>query len=133
MNKHTRALLITIVLCRIVIGYQVMPATFRVTSYWPPLGGDNCSWFQNGKCLSRMANGEQWEAWTNRAAACPKELFEASALVCVQGKCWPCKDRGGKIYKQYNGIYRVDLMVRKLLFHYEGGIIKIPICKEGEP
>jgi hypothetical protein len=68
----------------------------KISHYWPPLGGTNCSEFVNGVCVSRMSSGEPWEKWVNQAVACPLKYSFGTKFV-VLGKTYTCLDRGGAI------------------------------------
>lgn len=80
----------------------------RVSHYWPPLGGPNCARFVGGRCVSRMASGEPWQAWTDQAAACVPE-WPFGTRFRLYGQEWVCLDRGGKI-KTMAGVPWVDLL-----------------------
>ena len=92
--------------------------TVRVSHYWPPLGGPNCSRFVNGRCVSRMASGERWEDWAYRpwsepgAAACPPE-WPFGTRFRLAGREWVCLDRGGRI-RYEGGVPWVDLLLPAL-------------------
>ncbi len=68
----------------------------KISHYWPPLGGPNCSNFRNGKCLSHMASGKKWQDWVDRAVACPSS-YPFGTKVYAFDQEWVCMDRGGKI------------------------------------
>lgn len=91
--------------------------TVKVSHYWPDLGGLNCYNFVNGKCISRMANGEKWENHVDEAIACPKEL-KFGTKIKVLGKVWTCKDRGSMITKTESGAYWIDMLTPKAVVPY---------------
>lgn len=68
----------------------------KVSYYWPPLGGTNCSQFVNGECISRMASGEPWQEWVDKAIACAPQ-YPFGTIFVIEGRVWICKDRGGAI------------------------------------
>ena len=88
----------------------------RVSHYNPALGGVNCFSFVNGKCVSRMANGQRWQQWMGRAAACVPE-WPFGTVVVVGGRAWICKDRGGKV-KTVRGIPWIDMLSEVALYPY---------------
>ena len=68
----------------------------KISHYNPALGGVNCLSFIDGECVSRMANGERWQDWMDKAIACPVEIpFETK--IMIGDEVWICKDRGGAI------------------------------------
>jgi hypothetical protein len=68
----------------------------KISHYWPPLGGPNCSVFVGGQCVARMASGEPWQKWVGKACACPSKYAFGTKWV-VLGKTYTCMDRGGAI------------------------------------
>lgn len=80
--------------------------TVKVSHYWPDLGGVNCYTFKNGKCISKLANGEKWEKNVGYAIACPPEL-KFGTRIRILDRVWTCKDRGSKI-TMVDGKYWVD-------------------------
>jgi len=88
----------------------------KVSHYWPDLGGVNCLTFKNGHCVSRMANGQEWEEGIDNAIACPKEL-KLGTKIKVLGKVWTCKDRGSKITKDGDA-YWIDMLTRQTVIAY---------------
>ena len=88
----------------------------RISHYWPPLGGPNCSAFVNGECVSKMASGKRWQDWVDKACACPPE-WSFGTTVTFNGATWTCMDRGGKI-KYVDGIPWVDLLQEKASYPY---------------
>lgn len=91
--------------------------TVKVSHYWPDLGGLNCYNFVNGKCISKMANGQKWENHVDEAIACPKEL-KFGTKIKVLGKVWTCKDRGSMITKTESGAYWIDMLTPKAVVPY---------------
>ena len=83
----------------------------RLSRYWPPLGGVNCSRFVGGECLSHMASGERWQDWIGRAAACPREWPFWTEIILPGGELFVCLDRGGAIGLGADGIAWVDLLL----------------------
>ena len=88
----------------------------KVSHYWPDLGGVNCLTFRNGHCVSKMANGQNWEEGIDNAIACPKEL-KLGTRIKILGRIWTCKDRGGKITYDGNA-YWVDMLTRQTVVAY---------------
>ena len=93
------------------------PGVVRVSHYWPPWGGSNCSWFVGGVCRSRTASGERWEDWTEQGAACPRVWLE-KVEVYARGTWWLCVDTGGGIVVGADGISWVDFMTEMPLQDY---------------
>lgn len=85
--------------------------TAKVSHYWPPLGGYNCSKFTAGKCVARMASGLRWQDWVDRAVACPAEL-PFGTKVYAFGQEWICQDRGGMIVRE-GSVYWFDFLTEK--------------------
>ena len=88
----------------------------KVSHYWPDLGGVNCFNFKNGKCVSRMADGEKWQSQVGLAIACPKEL-PFGTRIRIGDRIWTCKDRGSAIVKVDN-TYWVDQLTPEALYPY---------------
>lgn len=80
--------------------YPPETVQIKYSRYWPPLGGTNCSNFVNGECISRMASGERWQDWVNKAVACPS-IWPFGTKVILTNQEWICLDRGGKIILPY--------------------------------
>lgn len=103
--------------------------TVKVSHYSPALGGVNCATFKDGRCVSKLANGEDWEKYidTKSVIACPKEL-KLGTKIKILGRIWTCKDRGGMIKKTETGAYWVDQLTRDTVIPYgyevEAQIIK---------
>lgn len=89
----------------------------RVSHYWPPLGGTNCSQFRNGRCVSRTASGKRWEDFVGSGAACVKEWPFGTRFKLPDGSEWECVDRGGDI-RTINGIPWVDLLTPNAIYPY---------------
>ncbi|MBI5954434.1 MAG: hypothetical protein HY865_22485 [Chloroflexi bacterium] len=100
----------------------------KVSNYWPEYGGINCLTFKDGKCVSKMANGETWESGVNTAIACPKEL-KLGTQINILGKVWTCKDRGSMIVKTKDDEYWVDMLTKKPVVNY-GKVVTGEIVKE---
>lgn len=83
----------------------------KISHYSPSLGGVNCGHFVNGKCVSRLANGESWEKYINTKSviACPPEL-KLGTQIKILGRVWTCRDRGGKITTTATGAYWIDML-----------------------
>lgn len=88
----------------------------RVSHYWPPLGPPNCGEFTNQVCVSRMASGEPWEDWVDKAIACPLE-WEFGTRLVIAGRDWVCMDHGGAIVIQ-DSIAWVDMLTPEALYAY---------------
>lgn len=86
--------------------------SIRISRYDPNLGGVNCyQWsYQEQRCLSRTASGEDWENKYGEIAACPRE-WPFGTIFELDGTFWRCSDRGGKIVKNHDGTYWVDLLL----------------------
>jgi hypothetical protein len=100
--------------------------TVKVSHYWPDLGGVNCLTFKNGHCVSKMANGVEWEKGIDKSIACPKEL-KLGTQIKILGRVWTCHDRGSMIVKA-DGKYWVDMLTEKAIVPY-GEEIKAEILK----
>lgn len=85
------------------------PFTAKYSHYWPPLGGTNCSNFQNGECVSRMASGKRWQDYVGVGCACPIE-WPFGTIVRQGDSEWVCLDRGGKITYDDQGIPYIDFL-----------------------
>jgi len=101
----------------------------KISWYWPPLGGPNCSHFVNGTCMSRMASGLPWQDYVNIAAACPSNWAFGTKFV-VQGKEWTCLDRGGKILEEPDGTIWLDLLTPSAIVNY-GTVMDVGIIPTG--
>lgn len=103
----------------------------KVSHYSPALGGVNCGHFVDGKCVSHLANGEEWEKYIDKknTIACPPEL-KFGTKIKILGRTWVCRDRGSKITKTESGAYWVDQLVEDTVIPYgyevEAQIIHIP-------
>lgn len=92
--------------------------TVKVSHYWPDLGGVNCLTFKNGKCISKMANGETWQSAVGKnAIACPREL-KFGTKIKILGEVYTCKDRGSAIVKTENDEYWVDMLQEEAIVPY---------------
>jgi len=89
----------------------------KISWYYPPLGGPNCSHFVNGVCMSRMASGLPWEDYVNIATACPSSYPFGTKFI-VQGREWVCLDRGGKIVQEQDGTIWLDLLSPSAIVSY---------------
>jgi len=69
----------------------------RLSHYWPPLGGTNCSRYVGGQCISKMASGEAWQDWVGKAVACPIGYPFWTKIILPGGEEFYCLDRGGGI------------------------------------
>lgn len=110
----------------------------RISYYDPNLGGINCYHDPvTGVCAGLMANGQHFNSWYNRGAACPpdRDIFGreypqwkfGSKFRLPDGSVWTCTDRGGKIQYE-DGVAWVDL----LMDHppsYVGQIVKAEFIK----
>lgn len=79
----------------------------RWSHYWPPALGPNCAHAVNGRCVSRTASGDPWQAWVRKGCACPAHYL--GAVFVIDGRSWTCVDTGGKVIEK-DGIPWVDLM-----------------------
>lgn len=98
----------------------------RISHYWPPLGGPNCSRFVSGQCISRMASGKPWQDYIDRACACPPE-YPFGTVFVVDGQEWTCLDRGGKV-KTVDGIPWLDLLTERAPVPY-GTILQVEVMR----
>jgi hypothetical protein len=69
--------------------------------YDPTIGGINCADFQNGQCLSKMANGLDWRSYYGKALACPSWIplgtkLRVTDFPPINGE-WVCMDRGSAL------------------------------------
>lgn len=87
--------------------YEVERA--KISHYWPPLGGPNCSNFVDGECVSHMASGLRWQDYVDTAVACPAE-YPFGTRFLVFGKLWTCLDRGGAIIRTNDNSVWLDLL-----------------------
>lgn len=94
--------------------------TIKYSWYWPPLCGKNCAKCVDGKCVSRMANGERWQDFIGYAVACPPE-WPFGTRVTLDGKTWVCKDRGGMIVGNW-----VDFLTETPAYVY-GTLVKVRV------
>lgn len=99
----------------------------RISHYWPPLGGVNCSRFIDGVCLSKMSSGQRWQSWIDRGCACPKEYPFGTRFKLPDGSTWTCEDRGSAIVNQA-GIIWLDLLQQKASYRY-GSIQIVEVLK----
>ena len=97
----------------------------KVSRYWPPLGGINCAFDRDGKCLSRMASLLPWQNWVYKATACVPE-WPFGTLVIIDGRTWICLDRGGRIVYD-KGVPWVDLLTDENLPYNYGEIVPAQI------
>jgi hypothetical protein len=81
-------------LCRGLV-FLALILTVRYSHYWPPYGGVNTS-RPDAPHLARLANGDRWQPWGGRGAACPDWLDLGTQFVAF-GSTWTCVDRGGKV------------------------------------
>lgn len=100
----------------------------RVSHYWPPLGGPNCSRFVGGQCVSATASGEPWPAWVGRGAACVPEWPFGTTFTLPGGETFTCVDRGGAIRTGADGLPWVDLLVEVPPVHY-GDVVTVRVVK----
>lgn len=92
--------------------------TVKVSHYWPDLGGVNCLTFVDGKCISKMANGQTWQSGVDKGTiACPKEL-PFNTKIKILGKVYTCRDRGSAIVKTKDGAYWVDMLQKEAIVPY---------------
>jgi len=65
-----------------------------------------------------MTNGEAWEDWVDIAVACPPEWpFETQ--VVIDGRTWICKDQGGAIIYEEDGIPWIDMLTEYALYPHK--------------
>ena len=101
----------------------------KISHYWPPKGGMNCSNFVDGECVSKMANSEPWQEWVGVGIACPQEL-DFGTKIKIGERVWECKDRGSRITKE-GDIYWVDMLTPYSLYDY-GEVVVGEIVEGGE-
>ncbi|MDP6769076.1 MAG: hypothetical protein QF704_00085 [Anaerolineales bacterium] len=92
----------------------------RVSNYYPPAGGANCSDFRDNYCQSRMASGARWEDYLWRqpgAAACISDWEFGTTFTLPDGSQWICLDRGGSI-NAITGPPWVDLLEQHPRYDY---------------
>ena len=119
-NRQIMRYTLIIIVALLSMGMRTEPESWphlkrvivRISIYSPWLGGDNCSWFVNGKCTARMASGLHWEPFVGKACACPKE-FPFGTVFYITNERWTCLDRGGLIYTERDGTIRLDLLTAK--------------------
>ena len=98
----------------------------RISHYYPGWGGPNCFNFVNGRCISRMASGKNWEKYIDQACACPAEFAFGTQFV-VMGKTWTCLDRGGAIVREGNKIW-LDLLTKEKVVPH-GEVLKVEVLR----
>lgn len=103
----------------------------KISHYWPPLGGTNCSDFQNGVCVAKTSSGDSWESWVDKGLACPSKYPFGTKFI-VQGKTWTCVDRGGAIVETTDGKIWLDLLTQKPPVSF-GEVLEVTIVYTGKP
>ncbi len=98
----------------------------RISHYYPGWGGPNCSNFVDGRCISRMASGKNWEKYVDKACACPVEYPFGTRFV-VLGREWVCLDRGGAIVREGNKIW-LDLLTKEKIVPH-GDVVKVEVIR----
>jgi hypothetical protein len=91
----------------------------KISHYYPPLLGPNCSVVVNGICVSKMSSGQPWQNWLDKAVACPSE-YAFGTIFVIDGKAWICMDRGGAIVSQntvVNGTFQKVIWLDLLTEH----------------
>ena len=81
----------------------------KFSYYWPAFGGINCRDDQSPERCLFTANGDRVEQWIGRGAACPDSLAFGTK-VYFSGYVFECVDRGGKIVKEGDNTYWIDVM-----------------------
>lgn len=91
----------------------------KISHYNPYLGGVNCANFVNGKCISKMANGEDWIKYfgQNNTIACPVQLPFGTQIE-LDGNIYTCRDRGGKIILTNSNEYWIDILAENVPYKY---------------
>lgn len=106
----------TVIVEKQVPVYMVVTATpqptlkGRYSWYYPPLGGINCDRNADGteEC-DFLANGDRWQNWYERGAACPGEWPLGTRFKIIElGLELTCVDRGGAIVKDVDGYFWID-------------------------
>jgi hypothetical protein len=87
--------------------------TGKMSRYWPPLGGPNCSKFNytTNTCESMTSSGEDWKLWEGCSTACPAG-YEWTLWELPGGELFLCIDRGGKIVTTGTGAQWLDLLLK---------------------
>ena len=106
---------------------QVGEIKAKISHYWPPLGGVNCSRFIAGECVAKMASGLRWQDWINKACACPIEYPFGTRFKLANGSIWECQDRGGAIVTA-GGVPWLDLLQQKASYSF-GSIQNVEVLK----
>lgn len=90
----------------------------KVSHYDPSLGGLNCLTFVDGKCVSKLANGESWEDnFKKDVIACPRE-WKFGTKIKIYERIYTCKDRGSRIIKTDSGEFWIDILTDSPLVPY---------------
>ncbi len=82
--------------------------TLKLSYYWPPLGGINCDIINGFEECRFLSNGLDFRDFVGKTVACPVE-FDLGDIVCFDGYCFVCQDRGGAIVKENNS-YWIDIL-----------------------
>jgi len=100
---------------------DVKNVNVRISYYWPPLGGINCSRYQNQTDCSRLADGSRFADNVGIAAACPID-WDFGSIVAFDGLRFRCSDRGGAIvYDPAIDAYWIDILYPNLEKRYFWG------------
>lgn len=71
--------------------------------YWPAWGG------VNGNPHGHVANGDAWQTWAHRGAACPAD-WPLGTRLSVAGQVWTCVDRGSAVGYTKDGRPIIDFL-----------------------
>lgn len=91
----------------------------RISYYWPPLGGINCSRYENQTDCSTLASGRRFADVVGIAVACPAE-FPFGSVFIIDHYRFVCLDRGGAIVTQ-DGYSWIDILYPNLNKEYSWG------------
>lgn len=121
MHKIRTIIILILILCPIGrVHYYA-----KMSNYWPPEGGNNCSKFVDGECVSKTASGENWYDWINTGCACPPEYPFYTKFI-INGETWTCIDRGSAIVKISGNIFWLDLLTPYKNYSY-GELVEVKI------
>ena len=99
--------------------YNLIPIKVKISHYNPKAGGPNCSNFQNGVCVSRLANGQNWEKFLGQynTIACPMSVPFGTQIM-LDDNIFTCRDRGGMIVITAKGEYWIDILAAVVPYTY---------------
>ena len=113
---------------------------FRISHYWPALGGTNCyptNWIKDalhpmgGICRSKLL-GEPWSTWAGVGAACPPSVDLRQRIYVERlNRSFYCVDRGGAIQDLYDGTSFIDILIPEPVWWPNADVITDRFCPSG--